>query len=286
MKRVRIFLIICLILQLLISASCARTPSPYEFDYPRGISPLYCFENYKLFDPNVRYTECCEFVVPWNKTERKTTGMFGTGSINYSAIKGVDDLSFMVCHKNIPWFGENIDVYVVRHDASDVQPITDFTVSRIVLCTSTAMHYDINDIETYYNNAEYSVSEPIVTIESPELKDAILSVARRPAVMNDEEVKRVREEYQSGYDPRLQNIVLRGEYLYVMIYFEECEGLVWGGKLLTDKDGRVYLERCCYKCESESELKIRTDFGGPYATEFYYPLGEEMDGIVRDITSG
>ncbi len=286
MKHIRMLLIICLIIQLLTSSSCAHTPSPYEYDYPRGISPKYCFENYKLFDPNIKYTECYEFVVPWTKSERKGAGMFGLGSVNYSAIKDIPDLSFMVCHRYIGWFGANIDVFLVRHNAVETDPISDYTVARIELCTyNDVVPIEVEIGETYYKYAENAFFAPILTVDSPEAVEAILSVARRPAVMSREEADLERKEYPLKYDLKLKSIYSGEAPLYVRISFVENEGLIWIGQLLSDAEGHVYLERYSYRCESEAELCIQTDFGDAFAAESSYPLGESMDEIVRGITS-
>lgn len=292
MKLIRPIVIICLIIQLLTSASCAADPSPYAYDYPRGLTPKYCFENYFAFDPNIRYTECYEFVVPWNRTERKRTFM---GSVEFSAIKDADDLSFMVAYKTIHWFGENRWISVVRHRDCDIDPIMDYTPSKIELCTyddlmcHNAYIMDVEESpETYYSYAENTFSEPIVTIGSPEAIGEVMAVAQRPATMTTEENFRESAEHPSSY--KLNRVYWQEKPVYVKISFEECAGMVWVGQLLTDNEGRAYMERSAYvHAEGESykygALCIGDTFPSPSGKGWGYLLGENMDAILRDIMS-
>ncbi len=290
MKHIRPFVILCLIIQLLTSASCAADRSPYAYDYPRGLTPEYCFENYFAFDPNIRYTECYEFVTPWTRIERKNIFM---GSVEFSAVKDSEDLSFMVAYKTINWFGENRDILVVRHRDCEIQPIMDYTPSKIELCTYEDLmrdgRLDVEDApETYYGYASNTFSEPIVTVDSPEAIAEIMAVAQRPTTMTTEENFRESAEHPSSY--KLNKVYWQEKPVYVKISFEECAGLVWVGELLTDDDGRAYMERSAYvHAEGESykygALCIGDTFPSPSGKAWGYLLGENMDAIVRDIAA-
>ncbi len=289
MKHIKIFVSFFLIIQLITSSACSREPSPYDYDYPKEVTPRYCFDNYKAFDPNIRYTECYEFVTTWKRTEKVS----GIASIEYSAIKDIDDLSFMVCYKTIHWFGENRWIYILRRNDCDIEPIMDYTPSKIELCTYddliglNAEQIDVEEApETYYRYAENTFSDPILTIDSTEAIAEIMAVAQRPTMMNLEENFREDDEYPSSYG--LEKVLWQEKRVYVKISFAECAGMVWVGKLLTDGEGRAYMERSAYvhgteEGQKEANLIVDTDFPSPFEKSWGYPLGEHMDAILSEL---
>lgn len=291
MKRFRISLLCFLVVTLFAASACScgsgsAEPSPYDFDYPAEITPKYCLENYRAFDANIRYTECYEFV----KTKTGRISDLIT-TIDFSAIKDADDLAFMVCYKTIQWFGENRWVYVVRRENCGIQPIMDYTPSKIELCTYTDLMsngtIDKDETpETYYLYAQNTFSDSVLTVDSPEAIAEIMSVAQRPATMTKEENFREQEKYPLSHE--LDKVLWQEEPLYVKISFEECNGLVWVGQLLTDDEGRAYMERSAYVHgeelgQKEAELSIGTTFASPTPTSWGYPLGEYMDAILAGL---
>ena len=292
MKHIKIYLLFLLIIQLITTSACSREPSPYDYDYPKEVTPRYCFENYKAFDPNIRYTECYEFVT----TRKRTEKVSGIASIEYSAIKDIDDLSFMVCYKTIHWFGENRWIHILRRNDCDIEPIMDYTPSQIELCTyddlmgSDASMIDVEeDPESYYRYAENTFSDPILTIDSPEAITEIMAVAQRPTMMTRERNFREDEVYPSRYS--LEKVLWQEKPVYVKITFAECAGLVWVGELLTDDEGRAYMERSAYVHGSEegqkdANLSVGTTFAGQFTKSWGYPLGEQMDAILSGLTTG
>ena len=292
MNRTKKICTVFLIIQLIALSACSREPSPYDYDYPKDVTPRFCFENYKAFDPNIRYTECYEFV----STRKRTEKVLGMASIEYSAIKDVDDLSFIVCYKTIHWFGENRWIYVLRRNDCDIEPIMDYTPSQIELCTyddlmgSDASMIDVEeDPESYYRYAENTFSDPILTIDSPEAIAEIMAVAQCPTMMTTERSSREDEVYPSRYS--LKKVLWQEKPVYVKITFAECAGLVWVGELLTDDEGRAYMERSAYvhgseEGQKEANLLVSNDFAGQFMKSWGYPLGEHMDAILSGLTTG
>lgn len=184
MKHLKTLTLFLTVILFMTAVSCSRKSSPYYFDYPKEITPKYCFENYKAFDANIIYTECYEFMTTRDRTER----ISGITSVEYSAIKGVEDLSFTVYYKTMYWLGENRWIGVVRHKDCTVEPIMDYTPSKIELCTYKDIRIDIDDNpQTYYNYAASTLSEPILTVSSQEAIEEIMAVAQKPTTMTTEE---------------------------------------------------------------------------------------------------
>ena len=285
MKHLKTFVLFLLAILLITGSACSNLRSPYAFDYPKDVTPRYCYKNYSAFDANIVYTECYEFVTTRKRNERKTS-ILG-GSIEYSAIKDVEDLSFMVYYKTIMWFGENRWRGIVRHNDCDIEPIMDYTVSKIELCTYKYIDPEQFDIEQepekYYNYAAYAFHDTIVTIDSQEAMAEIMAVAQRPTTMTTEENYQEQRDFPYAYGYGRSSIIWNNESVYVKISFDECAGMVWIGKLLIDDDGRVYMERCAYVGDSEAVLSVGNTFPTPYGKSFYYPLGEHMNEIVSTL---
>ena len=286
MKHLKIFVLFSLVILLIPVSSCSNVKSPYAFDYPKKVTPKYCYENYSAFDANIIYTECYEFVAnkKWNKWK---PGL--NTSIEYSAIRGDEDLSFMVYYKTIFWFGENRWIGIVRHNDCDIEPIMDYTASKIELCTYECITPDLIDVEKnpdkYYNYAAYTLSAPILTVNSQEAIAEIMTVAQRPTTMTTEENYQEQKEFPSAY--YLNSVLWNNKPVYVKISFNECLGMVWMGKLLTDDEGRVYMERLAYvhgeeSGNKEAELHVGST-STPAGKSFCYPLGEHMNAIVSGL---
>ena len=71
------FATVLVVLALVVLSACS--PSVQSYTYPEEYSSEYCFDQYELFDPNIAYTECYEFV------SKKNLG--GNPAVNFSAIK-------------------------------------------------------------------------------------------------------------------------------------------------------------------------------------------------------
>ena len=278
MKYIKTSILFFLIILLITTSACSDKQSPYYFDYPDNVTPKYCYENYKVFDANIRYTECYEFVTAKKSNENMRR-------VNFSAIKDSEDLSFMVYYKTIYWFGTNRWVGVIRHDDCSIQPVIDYTPSKIELCVYDdilLLHPDNIDVEKspdlYYRYAEHTFSEPLMTITSPEAIAEIMAIAQKPTTMTLEENYIEQERYPR--ENNLQLVLFENEPVYVKISFEECSGLVWIGKLLTDGHGTSYMERLIYVGEP---LRLGTTFATPLGKGFHYPLGEHMDAVVYNL---
>lgn len=83
------FVTVLVVLALVVLSACSS--SAHSYTYPEEYSAEYCFDQYELFDPNIAYTECYEFV------SKKNWG--GDPAVNFSAIKDCENLYFMVYYK-------------------------------------------------------------------------------------------------------------------------------------------------------------------------------------------
>ena len=86
----------------------------------------------------------------------------------------------------------------------------------------------------------------------------------------------------------LNAVLWHDEPVYVKISFNECSGVVWVGQLLTDDEGKVYMERSAYvhgdePGNKEAELHVGSTFATPSGTSFCYPLGEYMTTILSGL---
>lgn len=293
MKHIKIMTLFFLAILLITTAACSREPSPNDFDYPKDVTPKYCFENYRAFDANIIYTECYEFITTRDRTERVS----GFTSVEYSAIKGVEDLSFLVYYKTIYWFGENRWIGVVRNKDCDIDPIMDYTPLKIELCTykdyfeANSYMIDVEEnqnAEIYYNYVASTTSEPILSVDSPEAITEIIAVAQKATTMTTEENYKEQKECPTRSDLKL--LLWQDEPVYVKISFEECSGMVWIGQLFTNDDGKAYMERRVYVHGEEpdnkdAELHVGSTFPTPSGKSFYYPLGEHMDTIISELTT-
>lgn len=290
MKRLKAFALFLLAILLITSSACSKKNSLNAFDYPKEITPKYCFENYRAFDHNIIYTECYEFVTTRNRKER----ILGFASIEYSAIKGVEDLSFMVYYKSVYWMGEGRWIGVVRHRDCNIEPIIDYTPSKIELCAYKGLNPVMIDVEKnpemYYDYASHSFSEPILTVNSPEAIAEIMDVAQKPRTMTTEENYKEQAAGPSMSD--LSLVLWENEPVYIKISFKECSGMVWSGRLFTDNKGVAYMERLVYvhgegADKKDAMLHVGDAVPTPQGKGFYYPLGENMDAIISElITDG
>lgn len=281
MKHIKIFTLFLVVILLMTASACSHEPSPYAFDYPKDITPKYCFENYSAFDANIVYTECYEFV-----RDRKVSGFT---SVEYSAIKGAEDLSFMVYYKTIYWFGENRWIGVVRHKDCTVEPIMDYTPSKIELCTYEDIWVDVEENpQTYYHYAASAISEPILTVNSPQAIAEIMAVAQKPTTMTTEENYKEQTSFPLKRD--MKWVAWENKPVYVKISFAECSGMVWVGQLFTDDEGKAYLERSAYvhgndPGDKEAMLLVGDTFFTPSGKRFYYPLGEYMTTLLSGLAA-
>ena len=283
MKHLKILILFFIVILLMTTVSCSRKSSPYYFDYPKDVTPKYCFANYRAFDANIKYTECYEFITTRDRTERVS----GFADVEYSAIKGVEDLSFTVYYKTIYWFGENRWIGVVRHRDCNIEPIMDYTPSKIELCTYEDIWIDVEENpQTYYNYATSTLSEPILTVNSQEAIAEIMAVAQRPTTMTTQENYKEQLAYPS---PNARKwVAWENKPVYVKISFEECSGMVWIGQLFTDDEGIAYMERLIYVHGEEPDnkdatLHVGSTFPTPSGKSFYYPLGEHMNEILLSL---
>ena len=283
MKHLKTLTLFLTVILLMTAVSCSRKSSPYYFDYPKEITPKYCFENYRAFDANIIYTECYEFMTTRDRTER----ISGITFVEYSAIKGVEDLSFMVYYKTMYWFGENRWIGVVRHNDCTVEPIIDYTPSKIELCTYEDIWIDIDENpQTYYNYTASTLSEPILTVSSQEAIEEIMAVAQKPTTMTIEE--NYKEQLAYPLTSAHKWVAWENKPVYIKISFEECSGMVWIGQLFTDDNGKAYMERLIYVHGEEpgnkdAELHVGKTAPTPMGKSFYYPLGEHMDEIILSL---
>ena len=257
--------------------SCST--DPYAYSYPKEYSAEYCFEQYQLFDPNITYSECYEFV------SDKNWGI--NPSVNFSAIQDCDDLSFMVYYKEAWLVGGVHFIQVVRSRNEDTNPAADFTPLRAELCWYKNIdNPDTQEIQKLHCYESEFLSQTVVLIDNSEAVNEIMNIAVRNTVLSPEAF--LQEQKETVNQSELHQICTEDGTLYVKICFNECPGLLLIGKILTDENGYSYLEHIVYySLEGENaadvvELK-RDRVTDSNTWSFYYRLGENMDAFVHQI---
>lgn len=275
-----IFLFILVIILSIIFTACSV--SPYSYTYPQEYSAEYCFEQYELFDPNFAYTECYEFVSPKN--------WGGLSSVNFSAIKDCDDLSFMVYYKSTRFFEKINSIQIVRNKDSDINPSTDFTPLRAELFWYSESWADPNaeDAEKYHHYDSQYLSQTAISFDSKDAIDEIMNVAVKETVLSYDSF--VQEQNETISRSELQGIYTENGALYVKVYFAECDGLVFIGKIMTDENNDSYMQHIVYFCHEYEDVSDAVELKRSSVTDgsdwsFYYRLGENMDTFIQQVVT-
>lgn len=288
--KIKSFIPVLILLSIMLT-SCS--PSPYAYTYPKEYSAEYCFGQYELFDPNIVYTECYEFA------SKKDYGgiLFDT---NFSAIKDCDDLSFMVYYRKEYWMGSHYDIKVVRNRDSDINPITDFTISSVELfwCNipyaytySQRPEFNVKyDKDEFCNYGSHYMSQTVTIVDSEEAIDEIMDVAVKNTVISyDSFPKETTDEIDENdrTDNQLRCIHCDNMTLNVKISFKECSGLVFVGQIGIDENNRSYMEHIVYLAKPFQDLQDATKLSPGYdecsTYRYYYRLGENMDAFIQPI---
>lgn len=270
------FVTVLVVLALVVLSACSS--SAHSYTYPEEYSAEYCFDQYELFDPNIAYTECYEFV------SKKNWG--GNPAVNFSAIKDCENLSFMVYYKTAWLLGTSYSIQIVRNKNTDINPSTDFTPLRAELFWYNESWADPNteDAEKYYYYDSQYLSQTTTSIASKEAIDEIMNVAIKETILTYDSF--IREQNKTIYESKLQGIYTEDGALYVKVYFEECYGLVFIGKIMVDKNNDSYLQHIVYYCNDYENISEAVELKKSRVTDgskwsFYYRLGENMDALVR-----
>ena len=274
-------LILLFILISIAFSSCSS--SPYSYSYPENYSAEYCYQQYELFDPNLTYTECYEFV--------SKTNWGGNPSVNFSAIKDCEDITFMVYYKTTWLLGESYSIQIVRNKESDVNPSTDFTPLRAELFwySESWADPDTEDAEKYHHYDSQYLSQTAMSFDSKEAIDEIMNVAIKDTVLPyDSFIQEINETIDES---ELQGIYAEDGALYVKVYFAECDGLVFIGKIMTDNNNDSYMQHIVYYCHDDEDVTKATELKKASVTDsskwnFYYRLGENMDTLVQQVITG
>ena len=274
-----IIIIAIIILIIVLSVSiilCSSLKHPYK--YPGDYSAEFCFDHYELFDPNIQYTECYEFVrneKPLNNHQH-----------NFSAIKDCDDLSFMVYYRKAWFLGPMYSIQVVRKNDCNVNPSVDYTPSNVELFWYNSKKanpegQEWNDDECYY--LPQYMSKTVIEIDKTAAIDEVMNIASKDIFFP-------RDTFQQEKSETVSDIELQGIYsdyceLYVKVSFEECAGLVFIGKIMVDDSNHSYLRHIVYsfgEYQDETEaLRLQWDFSGGHQRYLYYRLGRNTDDYVR-----
>ena len=278
--KIRILILLFVLVSIVLS-SCSS--SPYSYTYPKGYSAEYCFEQYELFDPNIVYTECYEFV------SKKSWG--GNPSVNFSAIKDCENLSFMVYYKTAWLLGKSYSIQIVRNKDSDINPCTDFTPLRAELFWYNESWADPNteDAEKYHCYDSQYLSQTTISVDSQAAIDEIMNVAIKETILSYDSF--VQEQNETIDDSELQGIYTEDGALYVKVYFEECEGLVFIGKIMVDDNDDSYMQHIVYYYHDHEDSTKATKLQESSANDgdkwrFYYRLGENMDTLIQQVVAG
>ena len=283
MKPTRRSIIIPLIIVLFVLLISCHQVSKHAYKYPKEYSAEYCYYEYELFDPNIVYTECYEFV------SKKDWGW--NPKINFSAIKGCDDLSFMVYYKKGWLVGAVTTVLVVRRCDCDINPSADYTPASAELFwydgNKAGITADGRIDEEYYFKPQY-LSQTAVAVDKKEAVDEIIDIAAKKTFLSFDEYRQ--EQTVSISDTGLRGLYSDNCELYVKVSFEECDGLVFIGKIMVDDNNRCFLQHLVYHCgeyedtTNASKLQL-SDLSQGWASPLYYRLGEYMDALVQKVIS-
>jgi len=283
MKPTRRSIIIPLIIVLFVLLISCHQVSKHAYKYPEEYSAEYCYYEYELFDPNIVYTECYEFV------SKKDWGW--NPKINFSAIKGCDDLSFMVFYKKGWLVGSVKRILVVRRCDCDINPSVDYTPACAELfwydSSLANPEADVWTDEKCYYTPQY-LSQTAIVIDKKEAIVEIINIAAKKTFLSF-------DEYMQEQTVSVSGTGLRGLYsdnceLYVKVSFEECDGLVFIGKIMVDDNNRCFLQHRVYHCgeyedtTNASKLQLSSDSQG-WSSPLYYRLGEYMDALVQQVIS-
>ena len=286
MKIKRFNILILLIVLISVSLSSCSQKSPYFYEYPENYTVSYCMNNYELFDPNIKYTECYDILY------RPTHFLFrdlelALQNTNFSAIKGIEDLNFMVLYREVIYLGKLCYVDVVRKKNTDINPAVDFTPATVELCWYAHGDERVIDAEDeeigYYQYASTCFSDSIMTIDNEYAIAEIMEVARRKTIMSYSEEDSERDKPECMSDSSLDcihNPGVRGE-LAIRISFEETDGLILIGQIFVDDMGKTYMKHDVYTQESGT---VKMSGGSvPRIFHLYYRLGENMDAIISEL---
>lgn len=277
--KIKLFVLLFVLFSIAFSA-CSS--SPYSYTYPEDYSAEYCYQQYELFDPNLAYTECYEFV--------STKNWGGNPSVNFSAIKNCEDLSFMVYYKSAWLLGKSYSIQIVRHKESDVNPSTDFTPLRAELFWYSEgwADPDTEEAENYHDYNSHFLSQTAMLFDSKEALDEIMNVAGKDTVLPYDSF--LHEQKETINKSKLHGIYTEDGALYVKVYFAECDGLVFIGKIMTDHNNDSYMQHIVYYGHDHEEITNIIELKKDRVTdsskwEFYYRLGENMDILVQQVIS-
>lgn len=271
MKKIKFAIIIILIFQMLVSCSS----SPYDYKYPKEYDAEYCYNNYEYFNPNIIFTECYELVSQKNYK-----------AMNFSAINGIDDLSFMAYWYQQWGFGGGTWMCgVVRKKGVDIDPLRDYTISKIEICgyeknfNTTFVVDPRKNLDIYYNYASYIFSDPIMTIEDEDAIAEIMAVVSRNTFLNDGD----RGDGVYLYNEMI--LPVEDKAMCIKISFEECKGLVLVEGIRIDrKSEETYLAHKVYIRnnfkDNMCDVSDKPIVG--IAMSSVYRLGENMDAIVKE----
>lgn len=283
MKPTRRSIIIPLIIVLFVLLISCHQVSKHAYKYPKEYSAEYCYYEYELFDPNIVYTECYEFV------SKKDWGW--NPKINFSAVKDCDDLSFMVYYKKGWLVGAVTTVCVVRRCDCDINPSADYTPASAELFwydgNKAGITADGRIDEEYYFKPQY-LSQTAVAVDKKEAVDEIMDIAVKESFLSHDEF--MQEQNAAVSDRGLSGIYSEKGELYVKVSFEECDGLVFIGRIMVDDSNNSFLQHLVYYCNeyedpaNASKLQL-SDLSHVCSSPLYYRLGECMDALVQQVIS-
>ncbi len=271
--KIRLSILLFMLVSILLS-SCSS--SPYAYPYPKEYSAEYCFEQYELFDPNMAYTECYEFV------SEEDWGLFTPA--NFSAIRDCDDLSFMVYYQAMYFLGKSYSIQIVRSKEVDINPSADFTPLRAELFWYNENWADPEEAaEQYHDYDSHYLSQTALFVDSKDAIDEIMHVAMKETVLSYDAF--VQEQNATPNSSELRGISAEGGVLYVKVYFAECDGLVLIGKIMTDENNDSYMEHIVYYANEHEHVGDIVKLNRSPVTDwrFYYRLGENMDTFVQQV---
>ena len=128
------------------------------------------------------------------------------------------------------------------------------------------------------------MSNTVRSIDSKEAIDEILNIATKDVIFEGETFRQELEEHDTI---NRRSINSEEGSLYVKIYFEDCEGLVFLGEIMLDAQGYSYMTHKVYTYDAsrgiEDATSLEIGMGNGDDRILCYRLGENMDAIIQEV---
>ena len=224
------------------------------FEYPAEYTLEYCMKNYAVFDLNLHFKNIyANSVGKFSNTSYKHDDKH---SLSFKGIDGVPTEDFLVLTEHLTViFGGVNGRHIVRHKASAVDPIKDFTVSKITLTGN-----QIND-----ENLQNEILKAIREGERTEV--------------DQRRVHHTERKYHYLRYPSAEGANTTPIELSLQIEFEEYENIYWSAPISKDENGKYYFSIFNVYEYGENELPKYENNAHIWVIEVPAELAEMIENI-------